>query len=75
MVTCLAPGRRFGRPNRAFSPFSLPRRPCPFGHNGPHNPDAMLKHMAAARFGPDLLSSLLASAEVPLAVLVEDAVS
>jgi hypothetical protein len=55
---------RFGRPDRAFSPFSLPRRPCPFGHSGLHDPDAMLKHMAAARFGPDLLSSLLAAAEV-----------
>jgi hypothetical protein len=55
---------RFGRPNRASSLFGLPRRPCPFGRDGPHNPDAMLKHMAAARFGPDLLASLLASAEV-----------
>lgn len=56
---------RFGRPAGLLEPFGLlPRRPCPFSHRGAHEPDAMMKHMAAARFGPGLLSSLLAAAEV-----------
>ncbi len=37
-----------------------PRRPCPLAAAREH--DAMMRHMAAARFGPGALASLLAAA-------------
>ncbi len=43
-----------------------PRRPCPFGKHRLQEQDDMMKRMAAARFGPSLLSSLLSAVEVRL---------
>jgi hypothetical protein len=55
--------RMFEQQSPLASMFGEPRRPCSLGERRPQDQEAMMRHMAAARFGPSLLSSLLAAAE------------
>lgn len=54
---------RFSSQSQLLGGLGVHRRPCPFHSHRPVQQDDLMRHMAAARFGPSLLSSLLAAAE------------